>query len=372
MLLKISVNFVLSLAFCLFMSAASASQPLRVVYAQSGPQVFDQEVYQGLRLGFEYATEAEWKVGERAIFLSRWQIQSDTVEDLEREFLALNADIVIAPMSSTLTDLLIDFSEKNNRTLLIPSSQLDTSAMRGNGEYYFRTGPGLKDYVQGQLNLAAQLGKPIQLLAPDYDSVKELLNHLQKIAQDSDEAFSVAYYPAKTRDFRFFIDKARKDVPKATRVIIPLGAELVQKFKSAFDRDDLVVRVDSLQEQQGLIDEPLIHGIWNHHYSSVSDENWLNRTHLVRYKRLPSNQIVIGADTALAITAAFSSGVEIDGVHQAFQGLRFNTTFGSSIIEQETLFEFYGAQVVSSELVDGQMPWGKLVNSVSLNNLKAE
>lgn len=368
-------------------TAEALGEPLKIGVLSDltgGLQLFGNEMWNGLQLGFEYATDGKMVAGNRPIELIIKDDTSnvDTATAAARELIENEGVEILIGNTSSAAALQVQQIALENDVIYFaaPAASADITGKNFN-DHTFRV---CRNSAQDGLTMAAwsleNIGTKYLILAEDYNFGKATAAGFQAAFGALNAEFLTAepiYAPSDTADFTPYIQQVLEAKPdgliliwatntSGTILFEQLGTQGVAgtiPFITGFSSNDTVKLLDP-----GFVGAT---GLIVYHYTLPQTEanDYLVAQHNAQFGGNPDLFSECGFATAQAVTAALEAthgDTSSEALIEALEGLTFEGPKGTYTIRPEdhqALASMYIVELVSVD--DADEKYFKLVKEVS-------
>ena len=334
-------------------AGGAAAQDLKIVLiaGKTGPlEAYAKQTEEGLKLGFEYATQGKMTIDGRKIVLivKDDQTKPDVAKTLlQQAYEDDKADIAIGTTSSAAALAMLPVAEEFKKILLVEPAVADQITGDKWNRYIFRTA---RNSSQDAISNAVAIGKQgvtVATLAQDYafgrDGVAAFKAALSKTGAT---LAAEEYAPTNTTDFtapaqRLF--DALKDKPGRKIIWViwagPSPMTKLQDMNPGRFGIELSTGGNILPAMAGFKTLPGMEGATYYYYEIPKNpvNDWLVAEHKKRFNAPPDFFTAGGFASAMAVVAAVTKAKSTDTekLIAAMEGLEFETPKGKMVFRKE-------------------------------------
>jgi len=331
----------------------AAAQDLKIVLiaGKTGPlEAYAKQTEEGLKLGFEYATQGKMTIDGRKIVLivKDDQTKPDVAKTLlQQAYEDDKADIAIGTTSSAAALAMLPVAEEFKKILLVEPAVADQITGDKWNRYIFRTA---RNSSQDAISNAVAIGKQgvtVATLAQDYAFGRDGVAAFKAaLAKTGATLAAEEYAPMNTTDFtapaqRLF--DALKDKPGRKIIwVIWAGASPMTKLQDMNPGRfgiELSTGGNILPAMAGFKTLPGMEGATYYYYEIPKNpvNDWLVAEHKKRFNTPPDFFTAGGFASAMAIVAAVTKAKSTDTekLIAAMEGLEFDTPKGRMVFRKE-------------------------------------
>ncbi|MEX1057979.1 MAG: ABC transporter substrate-binding protein [Natronospirillum sp.] len=304
-------------------SVAWAEEPLFITLINDSEPVFAdyaEERNLGFRLGLEYAMQGSDQLAGRAIELSEIMLDPEVWElnQLPPEADLPPGDIWIAPVQARKAHRMIQYATESNRLVLVPATASDDLPVAEHPAV-FRTFYRWRD-VEQSLADWVPVNDPIWVTAVDSGAKLPPAREIIRVSPRSSGADAMEQVQNWAR-----VQSDPVMVSSWPVVLDWLSSQTVGEARLA--PGQMYVWLPDLAALSALRDFTGLYGLTYYYYDLPvnATNDWLVRTMLARYDRLPSHYVVAGMSAALALAAGLEAadGAAVDELQDALPGLEW-------------------------------------------------
>jgi branched-chain amino acid transport system substrate-binding protein len=332
----------------------AAAQDLKIVLiaGKTGPlEAYAKQTEEGLKLGFEYATQGKMTIDGRKIVLivKDDQTKPDVAKTLlQQAYEDDKADIAIGTTSSAAALAMLPVAEEFKKILLVEPAVADQITGDKWNRYIFRTA---RNSSQDAISNAVAIGKQgvtVATLAQDYAFGRDGVAAFKAaLAKTGATLAAEEYAPMNTTDFtapaqRLF--DALKDKPGRKIIwVIWAGASPMTKLQDMNPGRfgiELSTGGNILPAMAGFKTLPGMEGATYYYYEIPKNpvNDWLVAEHKKRFNGAPPDFFTAGGfASAMAVVAAVTKAKSTDTekLIAAMEGLEFDTPKGRMVFRKE-------------------------------------
>jgi len=332
----------------------AAAQDLKIVLiaGKTGPlEAYAKQTEEGLKLGFEYATQGKMTIEGRKIVLivKDDQTKPDVAKTLlQQAYEDDKADIAIGTTSSAAALAMLPVAEEFKKILLVEPAVADQITGDKWNRYIFRTA---RNSSQDAISNAVAIGKQgvtVATLAQDYAFGRDGVAAFKAaLAKTGATLAAEEYAPMNTTDFtapaqRLF--DALKDKPGRKIIwVIWAGASPMTKLQDMNPGRfgiELSTGGNILPAMAGFKTLPGMEGATYYYYEIPKNpvNDWLVAEHKKRFNGAPPDFFTAGGfASAMAVVAAVTKAKSTDTekLITAMEGLEFDTPKGKMVFRKE-------------------------------------
>jgi branched-chain amino acid transport system substrate-binding protein len=332
----------------------AAAQDLKIVLiaGKTGPlEAYAKQTEEGLKLGFEYATQGKMTIDGRKIVLivKDDQTKPDVAKTLlQQAYEDDKADIAIGTTSSAAALAMLPVAEEFKKILLVEPAVADQITGDKWNRYIFRTA---RNSSQDAISNAVAIGKQgvtVATLAQDYAFGRDGVAAFKAaLAKTGATLAAEEYAPMNTTDFtapaqRLF--DALKDKPGRKIIwVIWAGASPMTKLQDMNPGRfgiELSTGGNILPAMAGFKTLPGMEGATYYYYEIPKNpvNDWLVAEHKKRFNGAPPDFFTAGGfASAMAVVAAVTKAKSTDTekLIAAMEGLEFDTPKGKMVFRKE-------------------------------------
>jgi branched-chain amino acid transport system substrate-binding protein len=332
----------------------AAAQDLKIVLiaGKTGPlEAYAKQTEEGLKLGFEYATQGKMTIEGRKIVLivKDDQTKPDVAKTLlQQAYEDDKADIAIGTTSSAAALAMLPVAEEFKKILLVEPAVADQITGDKWNRYIFRTA---RNSSQDAISNAVAIGKQgvtVATLAQDYAFGRDGVAAFKAaLAKTGATLAAEEYAPMNTTDFtapaqRLF--DALKDKPGRKIIwVIWAGASPMTKLQDMNPGRfgiELSTGGNILPAMAGFKTLPGMEGATYYYYEIPKNpvNDWLVAEHKKRFNGAPPDFFTAGGfASAMAVVAAVTKAKSTDTekLIAAMEGLEFDTPKGRMVFRKE-------------------------------------
>jgi len=331
----------------------AAAQDLKIVLiaGKTGPlEAYAKQTEEGLKLGFEYATQGKMTIDGRKIVLivKDDQTKPDVAKTLlQQAYEDDKADIAIGTTSSAAALAMLPVAEEFKKILLVEPAVADQITGDKWNRYIFRTA---RNSSQDAISNAVAIGKQgvtVATLAQDYAFGRDGVAAFKAaLAKTGATLAAEEYAPMNTTDFtapaqRLF--DALKDKPGRKIIwVIWAGASPMTKLQDMNPGRygiELSTGGNILPAMAGYKTLPGMEGATYYYYDIPKNDvnKWLVTEHQKRFNAPPDFFTAGGFASAMAVVAAVTKAKSLDTekLIAAMEGLEFDTPKGKMVFRKE-------------------------------------
>ena len=335
-------------------AGGAAAQDLKIVLiaGKTGPlEAYAKQTEEGLKLGFEYATQGKMTIDGRKIVLivKDDQTKPDVAKTLlQQAYEDDKADIAIGTTSSAAALAMLPVAEEFKKILLVEPAVADQITGDKWNRYVFRTA---RNSSQDAISNAVAIGKQgvtVATLAQDYAFGRDGVAAFKAaLAKTGATLAAEEYAPTNTTDFtapaqRLF--DALKDKPGRKIIwVIWAGASPMTKLQDMNPGRfgiELSTGGNILPAMAGFKTLPGMEGATYYYYEIPKNpvNDWLVAEHKKRFNGAPPDFFTAGGfASAMAVVAAVTKAKSTDTekLIAAMEGLEFETPKGKMVFRKE-------------------------------------
>ena len=368
----------------------AAAQDLKIVLiaGKTGPlEAYAKQTEEGLKLGFEYATQGKMTIEGRKIVLivKDDQTKPDVAKTLlQQAYEDDKADIAIGTTSSAAALAMLPVAEEFKKILLVEPAVADQITGDKWNRYIFRTA---RNSSQDAISNAVAIGKQgvtVATLAQDYAFGRDGVAAFKAaLAKTGATLAAEEYAPMNTTDFtapaqRLF--DALKDKPGRKIIwVIWAGASPMTKLQDMNPGRfgiELSTGGNILPAMAGFKTLPGMEGATYYYYEIPKNpvNDWLVAEHKKRFAGAPPDFFTAGGMAAgmAAVAAVKKAGsTDTEKLIAAMEGMEFDTPKGKMVFRKEdhqALQSMYHFKVK----VDPNLAWAVLepVRELKIEDMK--
>jgi branched-chain amino acid transport system substrate-binding protein len=368
----------------------AAAQDLKIVLiaGKTGPlEAYAKQTEEGLKLGFEYATQGKMTIDGRKIVLivKDDQTKPDVAKTLlQQAYEDDKADIAIGTTSSAAALAMLPVAEEFKKILLVEPAVADQITGDKWNRYIFRTA---RNSSQDAISNAVAIGKQgvtVATLAQDYAFGRDGVAAFKAaLAKTGATLAAEEYAPMNTTDFtapaqRLF--DALKDKPGRKIIwVIWAGASPMTKLQDMNPGRfgiELSTGGNILPAMAGFKTLPGMEGATYYYYEIPKNpvNDWLVAEHKKRHNGAPPDFFTAGGfASAMAVVAAVTKAKSTDTekLIAAMEGLEFDTPKGRMVFRKEdhqALQSMYHFKIKA----DPAVAWGipELVRELKIEDMQ--
>ena len=332
----------------------AAAQDLKIVLiaGKTGPlEAYAKQTEEGLKLGFEYATQGKMTIDGRKIVLivKDDQTKPDVAKTLlQQAYEDDKADIAIGTTSSAAALAMLPVAEEFKKILLVEPAVADQITGDKWNRYIFRTARNSShDAISNAVAIGKQ-GVTVATLAQDYAFGRDGVAAFKAaLAKTGATLAAEEYAPMNTTDFtapaqRLF--DALKDKPGRKIIwVIWAGASPMTKLQDMNPGRfgiELSTGGNILPAMAGFKTLPGMEGATYYYYEIPKNpvNDWLVAEHKKRFNGAPPDFFTAGGfASAMAVVAAVTKAKSTDTekLIAAMEGLEFDTPKGRMVFRKE-------------------------------------
>ena len=333
-------------------SAQADDLKVALIYGKTGPlEAYAKQTEEGLKLGFEYATQGKMTIDGRKIVLivKDDQTKPDVAKTLlQQAYEDDKADIAIGTTSSAAALAMLPVAEEFKKILLVEPAVADQITGDKWNRYIFRTA---RNSSQDAISNAVAIGKQgvtVATLAQDYAFGRDGVAAFKAaLAKTGATLAAEEYAPMNTTDFtapaqRLF--DALKDKPGRKIIwVIWAGASPMTKLQDMNPGRfgiELSTGGNILPAMAGFKTLPGMEGATYYYYEIPKNpvNDWLVAEHKKRFNGAPPDFFTAGGfASAMAVVAAVTKAKSTDTekLIAAMEGLEFDTPKGRMVFRKE-------------------------------------
>ena len=371
-------------------AGGASAQDLKIVLiaGKTGPlEAYAKQTEEGLKLGFEYATQGKMTIDGRKIVLivKDDQTKPDVAKTLlQQAYEDDKADIAIGTTSSAAALAMLPVAEEFKKILLVEPAVADQITGDKWNRYIFRTA---RNSSQDAISNAVAIGKQgvtVATLAQDYAFGRDGVAAFKAALAKTGATLAVEEYaPTNTTDFtapaqRLF--DALKDKPGRKIIwVIWAGASPMTKLQDMNPGRfgiELSTGGNILPAMAGFKTLPGMEGATYYYYEIPKNpvNDWLVAEHKKRFNGAPPDFFTAGGfASAMAVVAAVTKAKSTDTekLIAAMEGLEFDTPKGKMMFRKEdhqALQSMYHFKIK----VDPAVAWGipELVRELKIEDMQ--
>ena len=370
-------------------AGGASAQDLKIVLiaGKTGPlEAYAKQTEEGLKLGFEYATQGKMTIDGRKIVLivKDDQTKPDVAKTLlQQAYEDDKADIAIGTTSSAAALAMLPVAEEFKKILLIEPAVADQITGDKWNRYVFRTA---RNSSQDAISNAVAIGKPgvtVATLAQDYAFGRDGVAAFKAaLAKTGATLAAEEYAPTNTTDFtapaqRLF--DALKDKPGRKIIWViwagPSPMTKLQDMNPGRFGIELSTGGNILPAMAGFKTLPGMEGATYYYYEIPKNpvNDWLVTEHKKRFNTPPDFFTAGGFASAMAIVAAVTKAKSTDTekLIAAMEGLEFDTPKGKMMFRKEdhqALQSMYHFKIKA----DPAVAWGipELVRELKIEDMQ--
>jgi len=334
-------------------AGGAAAQDLKIVLiaGKTGPlEAYAKQTEEGLKLGFEYATQGKMTIDGRKIVLivKDDQTKPDVAKTLlQQAYEDDKADIAIGTTSSAAALAMLPVAEEFKKILLVEPAVADQITGDKWNRYIFRTA---RNSSQDAISNAVAIGKQgvtVATLAQDYAFGRDGVAAFKAALAKTGATLAVEEYaPTNTTDFtapaqRLF--DALKDKPGRKIIWViwagPSPMTKLQDMNPGRFGIELSTGGNILPAMAGFKTLPGMEGATYYYYEIPKNpvNDWLVAEHKKRFNTPPDFFTAGGFASAMAIVAAVTKAKSTDTekLIAAMEGMSFDTPKGKMTFRKE-------------------------------------
>ena len=335
-------------------AGSAAAQDLKIVLiaGKTGPlEAYAKQTEEGLKLGFEYATQGKMTIDGRKIVLivKDDQTKPDVAKTLlQQAYEDDKADIAIGTTSSAAALAMLPVAEEFKKILLVEPAVADQITGDKWNRYVFRTA---RNSSQDAISNAVAIGKQgvtVATLAQDYAFGRDGVAAFKAaLAKTGATLAAEEYAPTNTTDFtapaqRLF--DALKDKPGRKIIWViwagPSPMTKLQDMNPGRFGIELSTGGNILPAMAGFKTLPGMEGATYYYYEIPKNpvNDWLVAEHKKRFNGAPPDFFTAGGfASAMAVVAAVTKAKSTDTekLIAAMEGLEFDTPKGKMVFRKE-------------------------------------
>ncbi len=334
-------------------AGGASAQDLKIVLiaGKTGPlEAYAKQTEEGLKLGFEYATQGKMTIDGRKIVLivKDDQTKPDVAKTLlQQAYEDDKADIAIGTTSSAAALAMLPVAEEFKKILLVEPAVADQITGDKWNRYIFRTA---RNSSQDAISNAVAIGKQgvtVATLAQDYAFGRDGVAAFKAALAKTGATLAVEEYaPTNTTDFtapaqRLF--DALKDKPGRKIIWViwagPSPMTKLQDMNPGRFGIELSTGGNILPAMAGFKTLPGMEGATYYYYEIPKNpvNDWLVAEHKKRFNTPPDFFTAGGFASAMAIVAAVTKAKSTDTekLIAAMEGLEFDTPKGKMMFRKE-------------------------------------
>ena len=371
-------------------AGGASAQDLKIVLiaGKTGPlEAYAKQTEEGLKLGFEYATQGKMTIDGRKIVLivKDDQTKPDVAKTLlQQAYEDDKADIAIGTTSSAAALAMLPVAEEFKKILLVEPAVADQITGDKWNRYIFRTA---RNSSQDAISNAVAIGKQgvtVATLAQDYAFGRDGVAAFKAaLAKTGATLAAEEYAPMNTTDFtapaqRLF--DALKDKPGRKIIwVIWAGASPMTKLQDMNPGRfgiELSTGGNILPAMAGFKTLPGMEGATYYYYEIPKNpvNDWLVAEHKKRFNGAPPDFFTAGGfASAMAVVAAVTKAKSTDTekLIAAMEGLEFDTPKGKMVFRKEdhqALQSMYHFKIKA----DPAVAWGipELVRELKIEDMQ--
>jgi len=367
----------------------AAAQDLKIVLiaGKTGPlEAYAKQTEEGLKLGFEYATQGKMTIDGRKIVLivKDDQTKPDVAKTLlQQAYEDDKADIAIGTTSSAAALAMLPVAEEFKKILLVEPAVADQITGDKWNRYIFRTA---RNSSQDAISNAVAIGKQgvtVATLAQDYAFGRDGVAAFKAaLAKTGATLAAEEYAPMNTTDFtapaqRLF--DALKDKPGRKIIwVIWAGASPMTKLQDMNPGRhgiELSTGGNILPAMAGYKTLPGMEGATYYYHDIPKNEvnTWLVTEHQKRFNAPPDFFTAGGFAAAMAAVTAVqkAKSTDTEKLIAAMEGMEFDTPKGKMVFRKEdhqALQSMYHFKIKS----DPAVAWGipELVRELKIDDMQ--
>jgi branched-chain amino acid transport system substrate-binding protein len=370
-------------------AGGASAQDLKIVLiaGKTGPlEAYAKQTEEGLKLGFEYATQGKMTIDGRKIVLivKDDQTKPDVAKTLlQQAYEDDKADIAIGTTSSAAALAMLPVAEEFKKILLVEPAVADQITGDKWNRYIFRTA---RNSSQDAISNAVAIGKQgvtVATLAQDYAFGRDGVAAFKAaLAKTGATLAAEEYAPTNTTDFtapaqRLF--DALKDKPGRKIIWViwagPSPMTKLQDMNPGRFGIELSTGGNILPAMAGFKTLPGMEGATYYYYEIPKNpvNDWLVAEHKKRFNTPPDFFTAGGFASAMAIVAAVTKAKSTDTekLIAAMEGLEFDTPKGKMMFRKEdhqALQSMYHFKIKA----DPAVAWGipELVRELKIEDMQ--
>ena len=370
-------------------AGGASAQDLKIVLiaGKTGPlEAYAKQTEEGLKLGFEYATQGKMTIDGRKIVLivKDDQTKPDVAKTLlQQAYEDDKADIAIGTTSSAAALAMLPVAEEFKKILLVEPAVADQITGDKWNRYIFRTA---RNSSQDAISNAVAIGKQgvtVATLAQDYAFGRDGVAAFKAALAKTGATLAVEEYaPTNTTDFtapaqRLF--DALKDKPGRKIIWViwagPSPMTKLQDMNPGRFGIELSTGGNILPAMAGFKTLPGMEGATYYYYEIPKNpvNDWLVAEHKKRFNTPPDFFTAGGFASAMAIVAAVTKAKSTDTekLIAAMEGMEFDTPKGKMVFRKEdhqALQSMYHFKIKA----DPAVAWGipELVRELKIEDMQ--
>ena len=370
-------------------SAPAVAKDIKVclIAGKTGPlEAYAKQTEEGLKLGFEYATQGKMTIDGRKIVLivKDDQTKPDVAKTLlQQAYEDDKADIAIGTTSSAAALAMLPVAEEFKKILLVEPAVADQITGDKWNRYIFRTA---RNSSQDAISNAVAIGKQgvtVATLAQDYAFGRDGVAAFKAALAKTGATLAVEEYaPTNTTDFtapaqRLF--DALKDKPGRKIIWViwagPSPMTKLQDMNPGRFGIELSTGGNILPAMAGFKTLPGMEGATYYYYEIPKNpvNDWLVAEHKKRFNAPPDFFTAGGFASAMAVVAAVTKAKSTDTekLIAAMEGLEFDTPKGKMMFRKEdhqALQSMYHFKIKA----DPAVAWGipELVRELKIEDMQ--
>jgi branched-chain amino acid transport system substrate-binding protein len=340
-----------------FSAVAQAGDSVRIAHVTgfSGPlSAYAKQLGDGMRMGFEYATDGTMEVAGRKIEIIDKDTQNDPARArslVEEAYAEDDASIVVGPVASGVALATLPIAEEYER-IIMPEGVADAITGADWNRYVFRVG---RNSSQDAVSNAVALGQPgvcVATIAQDYAFGRDgVAAYKEAMTSAGGKVVHEEYLPLDTTDFtaaaqRLFTALKDPDGCDKGKYIFAIWAGSANPLGRIQDLHPerygikLATGGNILAALAGYSAFPGMEGAGFYYFESPKNEinDWFVKEHFKRFKAAPDFFTAQGFAQAMAITAALrktEGSTDSEDLIEAMEGLSFDTPKGKMTFREE-------------------------------------
>jgi len=370
-------------------AGGASAQDLKIVLiaGKTGPlEAYAKQTEEGLKLGFEYATQGKMTIDGRKIVLivKDDQTKPDVAKTLlQQAYEDDKADIAIGTTSSAAALAMLPVAEEFKKILLVEPAVADQITGDKWNRYIFRTA---RNSSQDAISNAVAIGKQgvtVATLAQDYAFGRDGVAAFKAALAKTGATLAVEEYaPTNTTDFtapaqRLF--DALKDKPGRKIIWViwagPSPMTKLQDMNPGRFGIELSTGGNILPAMAGFKTLPGMEGATYYYYEIPKNpvNDWLVAEHKKRFNEPPDFFTAGGFAAAIATVAAIEKAKSTDSekLIAAMEGMEFDTPKGKMVFRKEdhqALQSMYHFKIKA----DPAVAWGipELVRELKIEDMQ--
>ncbi|MCU5782566.1 branched-chain amino acid ABC transporter periplasmic branched-chain amino acid-binding protein [Alcanivorax balearicus MACL04] len=340
-----------------FSAVAQADDSVRIAHVTgfSGPlSAYAKQLGDGMRMGFEYATDGTMEVAGRKIEIIDKDTQNDPARArslVEEAYAEDDVSIVVGPVASGVALATLPIAEEYER-IIMPEGVADAITGEDWNRYVFRVG---RNSSQDAVSNAVALGQPgvcVATIAQDYAFGRDgVAAYKEAMTSAGGKVVHEEYLPLDTTDFtaaaqRLFTALKDPDGCDKGKYIFAIWAGSANPLGRIQDlhpeRYDIKLATGGniLAALAGYSAFPGMEGAGFYYFESPKNEinDWFVKEHFKRFNAAPDFFTAQGFAQAMAITAALrktEGSTDSEDLIEAMEGLSFDTPKGKMTFRPE-------------------------------------